>query len=301
MPIETYTLPESMQLVVRILPSDNDPDSYDSQILSGFIESIPVIKRSASDRSLYFQTFSIAPPPRKQMLEIGKSAKSWTPPREFDPWNATTRAFWARVARNPDLHQQIKSWLDQVLHMLERVNKMGRATEGLWELDETQFAEPAISVLAIAHPDFVPYYARFLTVWDMHHEVTQKDVISQIFASHGITEATENLLIARIVDGVGQYGYDNFHEMLPLLQEHYGKIEGTDFYKRMAAYHHAASVSSYARVLQNKFDNYRYDFLRDKNPQLPKLSELLASFFPEGQPKRYEGDLELFEDLKRKQ
>lgn len=300
MTVQTFALPGHDRSITRILPSNNDPETYDGQILSGLMKALELIEQSAKDGSVFFQTYSIAPPPRKGLLGIGKSVKDWTPPTEFDPWNDETRDFWARVGRNPDLHQTIKRWLDDVLRMLERVERLGRSTGGLWEDDEVQFAEPAISVLAMVHPEFVPFYTRFLAVWDMDHEVSQHDTILQIFETHGITEQTENLIIVRTADGIGQAGVDTFDEVLPLLQDHYGNMEDSDFLKRLVAYHHAHAVSGYAHHLRHEFESCKRNFLKNKKAQPPKVSGRLETWFLENHPELSESAMALFEDLEHK-
>ena len=156
MPIQTFTLPNSLQFVVRFLPPNDDLETYDRQILAELTKALDLVEQSASESSIYYQTFSIAPPPRKGSLDVGKADEAWILPSEIDPWNVETCDFWTRVGSNPGFHMTIKAWLEQVLSMLERVKSLSRSTDGLWENDEVQFAEPAISILATAHSDFVP-------------------------------------------------------------------------------------------------------------------------------------------------
>lgn len=297
---ETYKLPDSLQFVARIVPADTDANSYDAQILAGLSAALVPLEASALDRKIYYQTYAIAPPPKTGLLGRKKPAKDWTPPAEIDPWNEETRDFWSRVGRNPDLHPAIKRWLDAALGMLERVNKLSRSTDGLWEYDEAQFAEPAVSVLAMVHPDFVPYYTRFLTVWDMHHEVAQHDVILQILEMQGITEATEDLIIVRSADGIGQHGFDTFAEVLPQLQEHYGDLARSDFLARLVTYHHAYAVARHADHLRHAFDYYKRDLLRNRNAHLPEVSRRLDAWFLENQPSISQAAMPLFEALEQK-
>ena len=297
MTIQTYALPKSMQFVARIIPSTNDPETHDAQILSELKKALSLIEQAARDKSTPFQTFSIAPLPQNEQVEASDTALDWTPPAEIDPRDDETGHFWARVARNPDLHQSAEDWLEMVLRLLERTKK---SISHLWEYDEIQFAEPAVSILALVNPDFVPFYTRFLSVWDMEHEVEQHDVILQIFERHGITTQTENLIIVRTADGFGQRGEDTFEEVLPLLQDHYGDILDTDFFKRLVAYHHAHEVTGLARRQQKAFEDYKRKLLRNEKVQQPEFPRSLRPWFLEEQPLLAQRGLELFEELERK-
>lgn len=299
MPIKTYKAPSSSQLIYRIIPENDDPGTYDHQILAGLTEALDPIEQSAKAGKSDRQTYVLAPPLKKRPFGLGKPLGHWTPPDEFDPWSEETIDFWRRVGRNPELHAPATSWLRRVLFMLQYLDNYPMI-DGMWEYDDTQFPEPAISTLATENADFVPLYTKFLAAWDMDHEVWQHDTIVKIIENHGITEQTESLIILRTGGAMGQRGFDTIEEVLPLLMQHYGDLAGTDFLKRLVAYHHAGAVGGYGSALSGGYYKYQRGLLEYPNMEPPKVSKRIDTWFLGEFPEIAGPAMPLFEELERK-
>lgn len=144
----------------------------------------------------------------------------------FTPFGQKEIAIWKIVATAPHVKDRMKKWFCDAATL---ITKAPSIQTSIWETDEVQFPEAAITVFALLNLDFVPEYTRLLTVWDMDHEVGQHDTISAIVRQHGVTTETEALLEIRATTAMGQRGDDQFLDLRPELTAHYGDLAKSKF------------------------------------------------------------------------
>ncbi|MBS8226832.1 hypothetical protein [Vannielia litorea] len=147
----------------------------------------------------------------------------------FNPWASPhSIAMWKRLARTRDLHARLEAWLEEVEEMMAF-----SLFDGMYESKDCHFCEPLISTLALTNARFVPFYARFMTHWEMSREQRQRETIDQIVRRHGVTPATEDLLFTRVVHAPGNTGEAQVEGLLDLLNRTYGDFMTSPLYRRI--------------------------------------------------------------------
>ena len=110
--------------------------------------------------------------------------------------------------------------------------------EALYESEEAQLGEPALSALAMRYPAFLHTYSRFLDLWDLDHGVHHSEMISFFLKIHGVCPEIEAILMKMVT----KYGGDGDlieHNARPFLEEIYGDFPESDLFRRMVTEMHA--------------------------------------------------------------
>jgi hypothetical protein len=179
---------------------------------------------------------------------IARNRDSW---ESRNAWKSVCPEFWIAAFQFLPLQPLIGSILDKIENLLMLAKSAGRSTASLWEDEQTQFAEPLVSLLALHDVRFVDSYRRLMNQWDMEHEFQQFDIINTIVHVHGICEETEQLLYDRCVVSAGQNGENQIEELYPLLQQTYGEFNQSRLFQRIVTEMHNLDMLERHDALQD--------------------------------------------------
>lgn len=157
MKVRNDILKSSRQHLTSIPCSPEPLKAQMEGIFDGLHQTLDTIRAEYLNRDIYYYTYrlitqKLEQPPKslplwqvvKRALFIKEPSPSDDLPREVDPWSKSTIQFWTLVGANPELHDLAKKWLNSVEDLLIFANDAPSSTIGVWELDETQFAEPPL-------------------------------------------------------------------------------------------------------------------------------------------------------------
>lgn len=205
MPVEVHYETSHGQIILNRHSKTASQQKRLDQIIDQLFEALEIIGSRLADEDIYYHGLNIT----------GK----YHAEESFMPWCDEAVAAWAELATSPIHHERLKAWLVQIEKLIVKANGLDRHTESIWEEDEVQLGEPAISVFAMIDKTFIPYYERLLRVWDMAHEVSQGEMIYEIVKKHGICAETEDLLYCRIIDRPYDGWPHTIEYLYPLLKE----------------------------------------------------------------------------------
>jgi hypothetical protein len=255
-------------------------------IFDGLHQMLNTIRAEYLNRDIYYYTYRLLAhkpdqPPKslplwqtiKRALFTKEPSLSDDLPSEVDPWSEGTVQFWALVGANPQFHDLAKNWLNSVEALLAYANEAPSSTMGVWEYDETQFAEPAIATLVFSDVSFVPFYTKLLGLWDMKHEVFQVKAINAIIDKYGLCPETEDLIICRMVEGFGQLGDENMEYFYPALEAHYGDLAQSEFLHRMISRQHKAAVAWCEKDVAKATERLAHRRKTDPGAKMPEIPQ----------------------------
>ncbi|MGB5988305.1 MAG: hypothetical protein WBG43_00980 [Marinifilaceae bacterium] len=98
---------------------------------------------------------------------------------------------WEKLAAQKDSYEIIEKYLTYAEHIMKI------SSSEIWEDDECPLAEKATLYAALNNKRFIPFYTRFLQIWDMGHEVYQEEDIDAIIEKHGWCLEVEDLIVSR--------------------------------------------------------------------------------------------------------
>lgn len=264
MKIGNDILKSSLQHLTSIPCGPEPLEAQMDDIFDGLHQMLDAIRTQLTNRDIYYFTYRLDRLPKgvgiwraikRALLMEGKRGSTIKDlPPEIDPWSEEIIQFWTLVGAKPQFHDLAKNWLANAESLLAQAVNIP-ARYDLWEYDEVQFAEPAIATLALSDVSFVPYYTKLLGLWDMEHEVTQRETIKAIFDKYGVCPETEDLMICRMDKGFGQWGDDNMEHFYPALEAHYGDLTQSDFLRRMVLQSHKSAVAQYEKDIAHATKN----------------------------------------------
>jgi hypothetical protein len=217
MPIEAIYEPSHMQLILGIKSNSSDPETRITDVVDQLDEALDIVRARMTDESIYFMALDIA--------------RGYKPGEEFMPWGVERIANWGQIAIRPQHHNRMKRWFERLEMLLNDAANSKSSSSYIWEHELVQIGEAAAYAFALADLSFVTFYTRLLALWDMDHEVMQFEAIDNILTIHGICAETEGLLRVRASKAIGQRGHDQFIELMPVLEKHYGDFKKTEFHK----------------------------------------------------------------------
>jgi len=138
------------------------------EVIKDLNESLDIIEASLSDPELDIRSIDLT----------GK----WRPDAgEFDPGDENCLMAWATFAESADAVSFFVGWFTRIENLLGKTETF----DAIYESDELQLGEVALSFLALKNKTFLPVYNRFLNLWDLGHSVHVDDTIMYIFKVHG--------------------------------------------------------------------------------------------------------------------
>lgn len=152
-----------------------------------------------------------------------------------DVWRPENLAFWRSLLALPGFSERLEAWLDDCAELQQFARPFTVATGGVWENEQSQFPEAALSTFAKADVRFVPRYTQFLQIWDMDHEVHQSQTIAELFEIHGACPETLELLEVKLTNAQGQHGTEQFAGVLPLLNQHFSNFAESDYFNGLVS------------------------------------------------------------------
>jgi len=133
---------------------------------------------------------------------------------------------WEKLVAQKDSYEIIEKYLTYVEHIMKI-----RSSE-IWEDDECPLAEKAALYASLADKKFIPFYTKFLQIWDMEHEVYQEEDLEAIVEKHGWCSEIEDLIISRSSCN-GQADSDCLCNYEDLISENYDDLMNSDFFVRL--------------------------------------------------------------------
>ena len=100
-------------------------------------------------------------------------------------------SIWEKLAAQKDSYEIIEKYLIYAEHVMKI------RSSDIWEDDECPLAEKAVLYASLADKRFIPFYTKFLQIWDMGHEVYQEEDIDAIIEKHGWCLEVEDLIVSR--------------------------------------------------------------------------------------------------------
>lgn len=148
-------------------------------------------------------------------------------PANFKPWQTRGLTFWDTAARNPLFHEQITTYIGALEKI---VTDFG--TE-LFEQYGIPFGEPTVTMLGSLKAEFVPFYTRLLSNWDLEHQYEPLSGVNFLVSGHGLCAETEKLLFTRIFENHGPHGPEEIEELLPFLDQETGGLADSSLFQQM--------------------------------------------------------------------
>lgn len=211
--------------------------------------ALAIISDSLSDNSLYYRAVDLS-----GTWRAGED--------EFNPWDAANVDAWVEVAGRPTSLTGLRSWLADLRKLLAR--HQSEKHTSIWEAEEVQLGEVPLSVLAIAHLEFVPIYADFLDVWDNMNAGQQSSVVTEIVQAHGHYSEVEDLLVKLVAYKGGDSDLIEY-ALRPELEKLYGDFSKSALFRRMVETMHARG----SELQDSTGKRYIFSYL----PSWPELSE----------------------------
>lgn len=112
------------------------------------------------------------------------------------------------------------------------------------------FGQSETLLLAYHNQALVPLYAQMLSAWDMSHEGSQGDDIDLLIDRHGPCPQIDALIAARLVDGPGQHGFDQFTRLLPRIADWHGTPSQSAVFDQAALRMQARGVTDLTALRQ---------------------------------------------------
>lgn len=216
MAIESIRDPDMMALVVSI-----QNDGSVGETLSDLNAALDCIVDSLEDSDLFYRSIDLS-----GKWRLGDDG--------FEPMGEDNLVAWANFVKNEDVLPGIERWLARQEKLLVDVGEF----DMIYESEETQLGEPAISSLAMKHRSFVPLYNRFLDLWDLNHGVYQPGVIAFLVKIHGKCPEIEDMLLNMVLKHGGDGDLIEYNTR-PFLEEIYGDFPESDLFRRMVTEMHA--------------------------------------------------------------
>lgn len=133
-------------------------------------------------------------------------------------------SFWCKLGSaapgSPDLMKVLADFFDEVENAVSRWNASEAWSIGGFQ--NFQFGEFESQVLAMQDTRLMPFYTRLLSHWDMEHSAEHEYTIDRLVERHGPCAAIDDLIAARLIDGAGNTGFEQFQELWPKIKEWYG-------------------------------------------------------------------------------
>jgi hypothetical protein len=241
-----------MMLVVSIRNSG----AHD-QVTEDLHEAIVKISNSLGDESLYYRAIDPS-----GAWRLGND--------EFNPWDDDAVGAWVRIASQSGALDGLRAWLAEVERLL--ASRLAENHESIWEAEDALLGEVPLSVLAIAHLEFVPIYARFRDLWEDGNATQQDSIVAEIVEAHGRCSEVEELLFKLVVHHGGDSDLMEY-ALRPQLEKLYGDFPKSKLFRRMVEAMHA--MGSERKDSHGEWHIFSY------HPSWPELTETAKAILAE--------------------
>ena len=211
------------QQFAKLLPLSVGRGDADGGKIDDLNKSLEIISDSLADKSLFFRAIDLS-----GTWRLGAG--------DFDPWNSNNVAAWAKLAGQATALPDLRAWLEDLERLLAR--HIREMHDPMWEADEVLVGEVPLSILAVAHLEFVPIYTRFLDVWENANAPQQNSIVTEIVQAHGSCSEVEDLLLKFVAYKGGDSDLIEY-ALRPELEKLYGDFPRSKLFRRMIETMHA--------------------------------------------------------------